>query len=485
VTLYHGLVGKPSEAGPPMRLDVDRTLKILLTVILAVVVGYFAWQIILRVLYPLTLFLMGATVAFILSPLVKRLHQGGIPKPLAILMVYIALLAAVSLLGYTLINPLVNEIDKLTKDLPKRVNDLQPDLSRLDTWLKSHSLPSIDKLRTQATGYLSTWGNIVLNNLTAVVLTSFTFMVNTVLVLVIAFYLLLDGERLKDRLYLLVPDSQLSRVAFVEATVNEVLGGYLRGQLLMGLTIGTMAGVGTGLLGLQYAVLIGVLAGILELVPMLGPWLASMPAVAIALFSPDPWPLTLWVALYFLAIQQVESNVIGPRITGHAVGLHPLGALMALLVGIELDGILGALFAVPVAGILYVLAMAIYYNLTGRPQPEPVRKPPSSVWFGSLTTNLSSKGIWRPPSRSEQESSTEARLTSARLRRLAKGAVPERLANVEQARDVLLRDKLQQRQAAQEKAEANDAADDAGTDSQPDSPDSENAEREEFARRAR
>jgi predicted PurR-regulated permease PerM len=463
-----------------MRLDVDRTLKILLTIILAAVVGYFAWQIILRVLYPLTLFLMGATVAFILSPLVKRLHQGGIPKPLAILMVYVALLAAVSLLGYLLINPLVNEITKLTTELPKRARDIQPGLNSLDKWLTTHSLPGINKLRDQAASYVSGWGNIVLANLTTLVLTSFTFLVNTVLVLVIAFYLLLDGERLKDRLYQLVPDSQLSRVAFVEATVNEVLGGYLRGQLLMSLTIGAMAGIGTGILGLQYAVLIGVLAGILELVPMLGPWLASMPAVAIALFSPNPWPLTLWVALYFLAIQQVESNVIGPRITGHAVGLHPLGALMALLVGIELGGILGALFAVPVAGILFVLAMAIYYNLTGRPQPEPVRKPPSSIWLGNLTSNLGSKAIWRPPARSEPEDPTAARLTSARLRRLAKGAVPERLANVEQARDVLLRDKLQQRQIAQEQAEADD-----GTPAQPDAPPADPPEQEELSRRAR
>jgi predicted PurR-regulated permease PerM len=358
------------------------------------------------------------------------------------------------------------------------VSDLQPGLSRLDLWLKAHSLPSIDKLKTQATGYFSTWGNIVLNNLTAIVLTSFTFLVNTVLVLVIAFYLLLDGERLKDRAYQLVPDSQLSRVAFVEATVNEVLGGYLRGQLLMGLTIGTMAGVGTGLLGLQYAVLIGVLAGILELVPMLGPWLASMPAIAIALFSPHPWPLTLWVGLYFLAIQQVESNVIGPRITGHAVGVHPLGALMALLVGIDLYGILGALFAVPVAGILYVLGMAIYYNFTGRTQPEPVRKPQNTAWLGGLTGTLGGKSVFRAPPHAEREDPATARLPSARLRQ-AKGAVPKRLANVEQARDVLLRDKLQQRQIAQEEAEARAPSSNAGSTSRAEPGNDEKDEHEE------
>ena len=213
---------------------------------------------------------------------------------------------------------------------------------------------------------MSNLGQIVVSNVSNLVVTSFSFLVNTVLVLVVAFYLLLDGELLKERLYTMVPTKYLSQVVFVEATVSTVLGGYLRGQLLMGLTIGTMAGVGTYALGVGYPVLIGVLAGILELVPMLGPWLASMPAVLIALFNPNgPWPLTLFVAIYFLIIQQLESNVIGPRITGRAVGLHPLAAMMALLVGIELDGILGALFAVPVAGILFVIATGIYFHLKG------------------------------------------------------------------------------------------------------------------------
>jgi predicted PurR-regulated permease PerM len=445
-----------------MRFDVDRTLKILLTIILAAVVGYFGWQVVQRVLYPLTLFVMGAIVAFILSPLVKRLHQAGVPKPLAILMVYIGLLAVLSLLGYLLISPLVEQINNVAKNLPNGVKDIQPSATSLDQfnkWLTQQGLPNVDTLKARLVAYLSDWGSIVVQNLSSVVIGSFNFLVNLVLTLVIAFYLLLDGEKLKDRLYQLVPDSQLSRVAFVEATVNEVLGGYLRGQVLMSITIGTMAGVGTYFLHLQqYAVLIGVLAGILELVPMLGPWLASMPALAFALvLSPPPSLLVLWVALYFLIIQQLESNVIGPRITGHAVGVHPLGALMALLVGIELDGILGALFAVPVAGILFVIATAVYYNLSGRPQPVPVRKPARPPWLGGLVRKLGITGLQIPGSGSAQEDTGLARLTTARLRRLAMGNVPERLANVEQARDALLRPILHQRQKAQEEAEARSA----------------------------
>jgi predicted PurR-regulated permease PerM len=423
-----------------MRLELDRTLKILLTIVLAAVVGYFAWQLIQHVLYPIELFVMGAILAFILSPLVDRLHKRAIPRPLAILLVYAMLLSAASLLGYLLVNPLLNQIQELVGHLPDRVTELQQRLNGLhiDAFLQKYKLPTSQELARQAGGYLQNLGQTIFDNLTGLVYTSFNFVVNLVLILVIAFYLLLDGERLKERLYFLVPESQLGRVTFVEATVNEVLGGYLRGQLLMALTIGTMAGAGTAVLQVQYPAVIGVLAGILELVPMLGPWLASMPAVAIAIFSPHPWPQTLWVAIYFLVIQQLEANVIGPRITGHAVGLHPLAALMALLVGIELAGILGALFAVPVAGILYVLGLAIYYNVSGRDRPIPQPRPTKP----SLLSTLNHRIGWRKGH--PLQNGAAARFAAMRLRREQTQPVPARLELVERAADKLL-DKRQQK----------------------------------------
>jgi predicted PurR-regulated permease PerM len=112
------------------------------------------------------------------------------------------------------------------------------------------------------------------------------------------------------------------------------------------------------LIGLPDFVVLGVLAGLFELVPMFGPILSAVPAVIVALFQ--PWPMVVWVILFFLVVQQFESNWLGPRVTGHAVGLHPLGAMFALMVGFEIAGILGGLFAVPVAGVLWVFTVATY-----------------------------------------------------------------------------------------------------------------------------
>jgi predicted PurR-regulated permease PerM len=130
------------------------------------------------------------------------------------------------------------------------------------------------------------------------------------------------------------------------------------------------AGIGMGLLGLPYAVVLGVLAGLFELVPMFGPILSVIPAVIVALFM--PFPTVVWVLLFFLAVQQIENNILVPRISGHAVGLHPLGAMFALLAGFQMAGLLGGLFTVPLAGVLWVLLSAAYRNAV-TPEPLPSR----------------------------------------------------------------------------------------------------------------
>jgi predicted PurR-regulated permease PerM len=137
--------------------------------------------------------------------------------------------------------------------------------------------------------------------------------------------------------------------------------------LTLAVIVGVAAGVGTGLLGLPYAVVLGVLAGLFELVPMFGPILSVIPALIVSLFM--PFPTVVWVILFFLAVQQVENNVLVPRISGHAVGLHPLGALFALLAGFQLAGVLGGLFAVPLAGVVWVLLGVAYRNALAEPSP--------------------------------------------------------------------------------------------------------------------
>jgi len=123
--------------------------------------------------------------------------------------------------------------------------------------------------------------------------------------------------------------------------------------------------VGSSLLGVHYPILIGILAFFFELIPMVGPILASLPAVMISLTQ--PFPLVVYVIVFFIVMQLLENNVLAPRITGGAVGLHPVAALLAIVIGADLGGVVGALFAVPVAGVASVLIAAVWKGWHGEP----------------------------------------------------------------------------------------------------------------------
>jgi predicted PurR-regulated permease PerM len=225
----------------------------------------------------------------------------------------------------------------------------------------------LDQLKARAAVAVEQSGTVVLQNMVGTLAEVGGMLLDVVLALVISLYLLIDGPGIGRRSMAAIPPELRPKALFLQDNVSRVLGGYLRGQLTLAAVIGVASGIGMALLGLPYAVVLGVLAGLFELVPMFGPILSAVPAVLVALFL--PFPTVLWVILFFLVIQQVENNVLAPRISGHAVGLHPLGAMFALLAGFQLAGVLGGLFAVPIAGVVWVLMGAAYRNAVTPPAP--------------------------------------------------------------------------------------------------------------------
>jgi predicted PurR-regulated permease PerM len=272
--------------------------------------------------------------------------------------------------GLTLIaGPFVRQATELAAALPQYATDLQARAPEVQTTLAQYGIQTdIDQLKGQAASAVEKGGSDVLRNLVGTLAEVGGIILDIVLALVISLYLLADGPRYREQSLALIPAQHRAKAVFLQDNGSRVLGGYLRGQLTLSLIIGILAGVGMSLLGLPYAVVLGVLAGLFELVPMFGPILSVIPAVIVALFM--PFPTVLWVVLYFLLIQQLENNVLAPRISGHAVGLHPLGAMFALLAGFQLAGLLGALFAVPLAGVLWVLLGAAYRNVVVEPPPH-------------------------------------------------------------------------------------------------------------------
>jgi predicted PurR-regulated permease PerM len=349
--------------------DWQKALMVQLTLLAGVAVLWVLWQVVSPILHTLVLFALAAVLAFALSGpvdmLAHRLHN----RLLAIAAVYL-LVGTTLVVGLTLIaGPFVSQATDLAAALPQYAADLQARAPEVQTTLGQYGINTdLDQLKAQAASAIEQGGTDVLKNMVGTLAGVGGLLLDIILALVISFYLLLDGQRIRERSLALVPSQHRAKAVFLQDNVARVLGGYLRGQLVLAVIIGVAAGGGTALLGLPYAVVIGVLAGLFELVPMFGPILSVIPAALVALFM--PFPMVIWVLVFFLVIQQVENNVLAPRISGHAVGLHPLGAMFALLAGFQLAGLLGALFAVPLAGVLWVLLGAAYRNVVIEPRPH-------------------------------------------------------------------------------------------------------------------
>ena len=273
-----------------------------------------------------------------------------LPRALAALLIY-ALALSVLAAGILLIAPpTIQQSEALAVRLP----------GYLDQLSGYQPLAGID-----LSGSLRGIAQSTLNSAVSVAEAVAGGVIDTMLVLVLGFWFMVDGGRMVDVALRLVPEKQRDKARFVQDTVSQVVGAYIRGQLVMAAIIGLSAGLGSWALGVRYPVLIGILAFLFELIPMVGPILASLPAVAISLTQ--PFPLVVYVIIFFVVMQVIENNVLAPRITGGAVGLHPVAALLAIVIGADLGGVVGALFAVPFAGVASVLIAAAWKGWRGEP----------------------------------------------------------------------------------------------------------------------
>jgi predicted PurR-regulated permease PerM len=320
--------------------------------VLAFTLVLIALQLVLGLLAPLSrvilLVLLGVVVAFLLAPIVDRLQRLVRRRDLAIVIGAVGSLALV-IGGLALLAvPLVRETRELATDAPRYAAILSSDepIRVLGVEISGEVRKRVgQELGARA----AEWSEIAARTALRVA----GGLLDVVFVLVLGIYLLASGPATRRWLLEIVPADRRRDAERVETEARRVFGSYVRGQLLLGLIVGGISAIAYAALGVPYAVFLGVLAGILELVPIVGPIVAGAGAAAVALTQ--PFPLVLWVIVAAIAIQQVENHLLVPRISGAAVGLHPLAALIVVLAGVELAGLAGAVFAVPVTGLAWSL----------------------------------------------------------------------------------------------------------------------------------
>jgi len=338
-----------SSAPPPPVLPQPvvriRTLVIAALVTLAVVA---LLALLYAVLNIVLVFLLAIVVAEGIRPLVVRLERWHFHKAAAILTVYAVIIGVLALLIALLVQPLVSQAQQLVNDFPHYQQQLQSFIDDVQSRLHLSG-----NFNTQIGSALGTAKDVLL----AIGSTVATVVVDFVIVLVLAFLWLTTSERLKRFVVDLVPPRRQPLAADVIADMGTRMGGYLRGVVINMVVIGVLAGIAVTALRLPSPVLLGIFAGVMEAIPIFGPFVGAAPAVLLGFTVSPLYPLL--VAGVFLAIQQLESNTLVPVVMNRVVALPPLTVVLALLVGGALEGVPGALLAVPIGAAVQVLVLRV------------------------------------------------------------------------------------------------------------------------------
>jgi predicted PurR-regulated permease PerM len=298
--------------------------------------------------------LVAVVLATGLSPLVERLHARGVPRGLAVVSIYLLFLGGLGLLGFAVVPPVVDQTEAFIAEAPTFEDRGVEALKELQA--RFPFLPPLDQqLAAQVRQLGGQLGALVGQafGVARVVLGVFSGLLTAVVILLLTLYLVIDGQRIQTYFLSFFPSERHARVGGVMRAIGLRMGGWLVGQVALCLAIGIVTYVGLSLLGVKGALILAVIAAIGEVIPIVGPIVSMIPAVIVALTqSPG---LALAVVVLYLVIQQLENNLLVPKIMEQAVSLHPLAVIVAILVGGELLGVVGALMAVPVAAAVAVV----------------------------------------------------------------------------------------------------------------------------------
>lgn len=344
-------VGSASWAG---RRDIALTV---LTWLL--VVGIVLWTA-AQVGKTLLMVVVAGLIAYALFPAVRILSR-YIPRGVAILFVYLVVLAGLGSVVYLVLTTAITQITAFSGQVsvwltPGPNNNPSPLLSLLDQLGISQSEISAiqQQVISQAEG--------IVRNIVPVVGSAVNAVLDIVLTAILSVYLLVDGSRLGRWLRTLFPVAQRDTLDFLLETQQRVVGGYIRGQLLISTLVGALVAIGMFVIGVPFAVLLGTLAFILVFVPVIGTIASGLACVLVALTQ--GWVTAVIVLAYFVALHVGIDDFLGPRIMGRSVGIHPAVSIVALVAGGEIFGLWGALLASPLAGLLQ--AIVAYFWIAWR-----------------------------------------------------------------------------------------------------------------------
>ncbi len=298
------------------------------------------------------------------DPTVDWLAKRKIPRSIGILLIYLVLFTVVSLIIYLIIPPITQEVTELSQNFPSYLEKVISAFSRLKAYSLEHGI--LDNIKNGLNNLTSNLPNAaggVFTTLTGI----FGGIVSFFLILVLTFYMVVEEDAMKKLIWSIAPQKHQAYIMLLISRMQKKIGLWLRGQLVLCLSIFILVYLGLLILNVKYALVLALIAGLTEFVPFFGPIIGVIPAIFLAFFQSPP--LALFVAALYYIVQLLENHILVPKIMQKAVGLNPIISIVALLIGFKIAGVIGAIISIPVVTALSVFIKDMFDSKETEKEP--------------------------------------------------------------------------------------------------------------------
>jgi len=330
--------------------------------LLGLIILYFIWQLrpMFAVIYGFLKaifapFVIAMIISYVLNPIVKMLGGRKVPRTIAVLLIYAVFLTSLSVILMNVIPMFVEQLEELGEHLPQLTMHTQQFMNRFDSSIFPGSFRmGMNNWFFQVEQRMASAISDFLNNIG----TTINIVFNVFIIPFLIFYILKDFDTFERLTLQYLPRSHRKSIVSLLKEIDEALGNYIRGQLLVCVIIGVLAYIGYMIIGMPFALLLAGVVAVCNIIPYLGPFLGAAPAMLMALTI--SWKMVLFVLLVNMLCQTIESNIISPQVVGRTLHLHPMLIIFALLVGGEIAGVPGLIVAVPMFAVGKVILQHFY-----------------------------------------------------------------------------------------------------------------------------
>ncbi|GFN36019.1 AI-2E family transporter [Tepidimicrobium xylanilyticum] len=341
-----------------IRINKKKILPAIFSIVIIYIFYFLAkrYSIIVDTIYTI---ITSAVLAYLFNPIVNYLEKRRISRGWGAIIVYLVIIGVILILSFSVFPRTAKEVRRFISILPmyfEKITDFIDDIYYRYYISIDNMPPIIQGIEAVILNSISNLESVIITSVSKFIegiISTFSKVVSLILIPILTFYFIKDKEYFKANLYLLMPKKYRKEVKELSIEIDRVLSQFIRGRFILAVYVGIATTILLLILRIDFAVVIGIITGIADIIPYFGPFLGFLPAVFFAFVSS---PIkALWVAIMFIGIQWVENNVLAPKIIGETTGMHPIIILLSLIIGGGVFGVMGMIFSVPVVAVFKIL----------------------------------------------------------------------------------------------------------------------------------